>query len=49
MPGVMTRDGEVVYIPTYTQEQRNALWAAIVKAAAPELVKNLHKEENASA
>lgn len=46
MPGVMTRDGEVAYIPTYTQEQRNALWAAIVRAAAPEAVKQLQKEED---
>lgn len=46
-PGVVSRDGTILYVPVITQEQRNALWAQIIRNAAPGLLKseNLHKEE----
>lgn len=46
-PGVISRDGTILYVPAITQEQRNALWTQIVKNAAPGIIKseNLHKED----
>lgn len=41
---IVSRSGELIHMPEITQAQRNAMWRALVKIAAPGAIKKCLEE-----